>query len=97
MKLKTFFTMAGLALMASCAPAYADEPVCGSSMTAYTSMQEGGMQRVVSGVDVHGSLLEIWVDEGGYWIALRTFDNGVSCFVTEGLFFTADGHLKPNL
>ena len=93
---KTMFALASLLGLSMCAPAMAQEPLCGPTLDAYVGMATSGMERAVSGVDETGSILEIWLGDGGHWVAFRTFDNGMSCLITQGFDFFADGHVKPN-
>lgn len=83
--------LATLALLASCAPAYAQQN-CASTDEVYTTLLEKYQEeRLVVGVNQAGSLIEFWgSDQSGSWSVIITYPDGMSCLADSGVTFSRE-------
>lgn len=77
-------TLALLAFMASCAPAYAQQMQCGGTADVYAELTERyGEARQVWAQTSDQQIIEFWGGANG-WTVFITTPEGQSCFVAEG-------------
>ena len=91
--MKKVMSVIGMAMLASCSPAYA-QAVC---MDTLNDRYEES--RMLSGFAADGTLMEVWANpDKDTWTLLRTTSEGESCVLTTGGYFeTFEYRLKPNL
>lgn len=89
--------LATAALVASCAPAYA-QTECAATQDVYDIMKGMyGEERHARGLSDRGFLTEIWGnEETGTWTIIATSPEGISCVLDQGQNFTRE-ELKGQL
>lgn len=86
------------AILAACAPAYAQQLQCGGTPDVYAELTDSYSEsRQIWAQNGPAQIVEFWAGEKG-WTIIITTNDGQSCLVAEGVdwgMMPSDG--KPNL
>lgn len=87
-----------LALLASCAPVYAQSMQCGGTPDVYAALTDKyGETRQMWAQNTPAQIVEFWGGDKG-WTIIITTNDGQSCMVGEGIDWgMTPSEVKPNL